>query len=1220
MRAASWFLVAALLMSFPASAEWRVTGRIGGLITAVANDGTLAYVAVGSRVNVYDVTDPAVPIEVASSPFFADDVTDIVLDDSRAYVAAGTAGVYIIDISVRDTLGVIGHWDSPGSAEGIALDGTWIYVADGPFGLHVVDASDPAVPTPAGSAFDTKFAFDVALHDRYAFVAAADAGLLVADVSDRSELREVAVMDTPGYARNLTIAGTTLYLADQWGGVRVVAIATPFRPRELATIPLPSWAFAVSVSGSTLHVASGARGYHTFDVSDPSDPREAGSHPLTQALSWQVAGPSDFVFVGVRTDGVHLFDGTQPGAPRQLGRIAPLMRAGSVALRGDVAYVSTAERDIRVLDVSRSNQLRERGAVVTLQGFAGPIVAIDEDYFYVAAGINGKPQLQTYDVSNVDQPVLVSSADLFNFGIELVPRGSLLYVPDEYGLEVFDLVNPASPTLKGTIKLDPDSALTTGANSVAFAGDHAFVTAQTGLKVIDVSDPARMSVVGGWSGEPVSQLGEHDTHLIGTTGSFESKLVVFDVADPRQPRLIGSTLLPGRSVGDLLIDGPYVYVANGAAGVVVVDVRTPEEPRAVAQISIPGFATHLAMDRGRLFVTASNGGLVVIEQVQQPLKSDAAAPRIRNRPLHRFRSGSSANVTPSSSSSRDVRPPSVIATNGRNVVITSAADSGPGTLREALESLADGDAITFDPTVFPPAAPATIQVTTVLPHIKHNGIVIDASNAGVVLDGSRLSGLFESGLEIEEPSKGNTIRGMQIVNFPSCGIFIGGDGGNVIGGDRSRGAAPTGQGNLLNRNRKAGIQVGRPYGNVIVGNLIGTDVTGRNALGGQDIGINVFHNTGVAGQSWVGDRIGGNEPWERNVIAGNASAEVSLHFAGNHSVIGNHVGVDVDGNALGTAFRAIAIAGSSDNLIAENVVFGNHAVGIIDPGACCNRIVRNWIGVSRDRRPMSRHMDNGIAINESFNLIFENVFGGIRYNSVFLTGQGGTVVETMIAGNAFLGGPVTEPSSAIAIGADAVSRTFVGGSTAAFRNAIHGGASGIVLGQGVGRTFVLGNSIGNEHGTPRQIGTGIEIGRSAAYTFIQNNTIANMSGTGVRVGAATNRIRRNVMYAIETSAIDISPGTEIPAPPVVLDVTLTHVTGTACAGCTIEVFSDTGTQARWFDGTTVADATGRFTFVRSTLHGTSITATATDSRGSTSALAAAVAGPPLPPKRRAVRH
>ena len=49
--------------------------------------------------------------------------------------------------------------------------------------------------------------------------------------------------------------------------------------------------------------------------------------------------------------------------------------------------------------------------------------------------------------------------------------------------------------------------------------------------------------------------------------------------------------------------------------------------------------------------------------------------------------------------------------SGEPLVVTSIADGGPGTLRQALQDAQNGDTITFDPSIFPPDAPASISLT-----------------------------------------------------------------------------------------------------------------------------------------------------------------------------------------------------------------------------------------------------------------------------------------------------------------------------------------------------------------------------------------------------------------------------------------------------------------------------------------------------------------------------
>ena len=110
-------------------------------------------------------------------------------------------------------------------------------------------------------------------------------------------------------------------------------------------------------------------------------------------------------------------------------------------------------------------------------------------------------------------------------------------------------------------------------------------------------------------------------------------------------------------------------------------------------------------------------------------------------------------------------PPSPSPTpTGKTIVVTSPADSGPGTLRQAMEEAQSGDTITFDPVVFPPDAPVTIFIASELPHIRQGNLTIDASNAGVILDGRDAAGDWLAGLQIVE-SDANIIQGLQISNF-----------------------------------------------------------------------------------------------------------------------------------------------------------------------------------------------------------------------------------------------------------------------------------------------------------------------------------------------------------------------------------------------------------------------------------------------------------------------
>jgi parallel beta-helix repeat protein len=180
---------------------------------------------------------------------------------------------------------------------------------------------------------------------------------------------------------------------------------------------------------------------------------------------------------------------------------------------------------------------------------------------------------------------------------------------------------------------------------------------------------------------------------------------------------------------------------------------------------------------------------------------------------------------------------------GRTIQVTSTADGGPGTLRQAMLEAQNGDTITFDPAVFPPDHPASIAVTNELPWLSQGDVTIDASNAGVILEGSVAGGEWTPGLTID--SEGNTIQGLQIVHFTGAGIVLREHAvHNIIGGDPTTGSSPLGEGNLISDNSD-GIAVFGASSNTILGNLIGTEPSGNNPWPNR--GAGVFLQDGARG-------------------------------------------------------------------------------------------------------------------------------------------------------------------------------------------------------------------------------------------------------------------------------------------------------------------------------------------------------------------------------------
>jgi hypothetical protein len=125
-------------------------------------------------------------------------------------------------------------------------------------------------------------------------------------------------------------------------------------------------------------------------------------------------------------------------------------------------------------------------------------------------------------------------------------------------------------------------------------------------------------------------------------------------------------------------------------------------------------------------------------------------------------------------------------------------------------------------------------------------------------------------------------------------------------------------------------------GNIVEGNFIGTDITGKKPLGNAYAGVAIYGGS-------LGNVIGGASAGARNIISDNGTYGVTLSDVGTSGNIiqGNYIGTDITGtNALGNPPTPVyganveLQAGTSGNIIggitpgAGNVIAFSDAVGI----------------------------------------------------------------------------------------------------------------------------------------------------------------------------------------------------------------------------------------------------------------------------------------------------
>ena len=465
-----------------------------------------------------------------------------------------------------------------------------------------------------------------------------------------------------------------------------------------------------------------------------------------------------------------------------------------------------------------------------------------------------------------------------------------------------------------------------------------------------------------------------------------------------------------------------------------------------------------------------------------------------------------------------------------NLVVTNTNDAGFGSLRRALDNAAfyfstNLATITF---AIPGTGVQTIRPLTPLPPIR-SPIVLDGySQLGSSVNTAEFGTNATLAIRIDGTLVGNE------------GLLINGDLGGV-NGTVIRGLSITGF--------DTGILITQASGVTLQGNFLGVDPSGISPGGENNVGLHVESSSNI--------QIGGDRA-ARNLIAGNITFGAFLNEVSNLRIQGNLIGTNAAGTAaIPNGVTGLQILGGSNHLIGGgdpgqgNLIAGNGGEGVLAQGVDGlgvqgNRIGTNaagtaalgnggsgvFVGVNPLNQVASQNVTIGGSSPGAGNVVSGNLGEGISVqgvNGVVIQGNriGTDAMGTAAIPNRFAGIAVGRDSSLLTPSSNIV----IGGPDPNAGNVISGNFSNIVL-LAVNGVTIQGNRIGtNAAGTialdnrgfgvfvgddspsqPRVFSTNVTIGGATpnAGNVISGNPLAGVHLSGV-IGATLqgNRIGTN---------------------------------------------------------------------------------------------------------------
>lgn len=454
--------------------------------------------------SIVDTSDPTAPRVVHEGDFGA---RDVVVRDSLAYL--GGTGVRIYDIGDPAAPVQVGVSNEAGG-EGIGLVGSLLFGGHGgSFDYSIMDVSDPASPSLVRfSAFDDIYVNgdpeDVQISGSLVYVAWSDMGLLIVSLEEPTDPRIVGSVRPPIAVESIDVSGSVACVGlhngayQERGSFRCIDVSNPRKPFLYISAdiinPLGSHgddhaSFTVAsfegIAYGADYQGEGSDTIRIVDIRDPARPVLLGEYEGcsdVEALSLEARDGLLFVR---GDDGFMIYDISSPGAPSCLGTV-PGRSINSMYLEGDLAYLA-GEDVLRIFDISNPASPAQVGVLPPMTG-TGAGLAVFRGTAYL--NVYGSGPSLIVDVTDPQAPSVLAETSM---GAICGSGGGMLAIDRSTGARLLDISDPTGPRNVGAFP--PLLLQTYEDGAIVFSEGYAYLrTTDLGVVIYHVGDRSPDSI------------------------------------------------------------------------------------------------------------------------------------------------------------------------------------------------------------------------------------------------------------------------------------------------------------------------------------------------------------------------------------------------------------------------------------------------------------------------------------------------------------------------------------------------------------------------------------------------------------------------------------------------------------------------------------------------------------------------------------------------------
>lgn len=585
-----------------------------GVMSKFSIQGNYAYMGIGSKLHVIDISSPGSPMVVGESEILPDRIIEVVVSGNLSFILTNKLGIYVFSVENPTLPTKISFLElNDINNTSLLIDGNYAYI-NSFWGMRVIDISNPQSLTPIGF-LSGNFISSTKSGNLVFSIGYSPNQLSVIDVSNPQSPTIVGNVATLSHPTGISISGNFVFISE-WEHLEVINIENPSLPFMVTSYPIFK-GYSVSVSGSSIFVGE-ENGIRILDFINSSALNPIGYVDGAKVIHNSIL-LSNYLY-SANGGGMFIIDVTNLSEPQIVNQYESWSPVG---IKSDNSYLYLSSSGIRVINKSNPSNLIVEG--IFDNSIGGTQFSLTDNYafFLMSSRIISIVDITNpgnlYEVDHFYSKDLVSTMEIDKKCLYL---GEFLYgdnIDDFNVLRILDISNPIQPKEIGNIETSYKVI------DIEVSDHYAYVLEQDlyndygneGLSIINIENPYSPIKVGFYpfnssDYEPALSVKDYYLYLVSANG-----LDIIDVSDPTNPYSVGNVNITNIDFNDIFIKDRFAFI-TGKPLLSVYDIGDPTNPLEVGRFdmfdidsTIIGFG--LFVEDEFIYITVPYIGLLILK-------------------------------------------------------------------------------------------------------------------------------------------------------------------------------------------------------------------------------------------------------------------------------------------------------------------------------------------------------------------------------------------------------------------------------------------------------------------------------------------------------------------------------------------------------------------------------------------------------------------------------